>query len=359
MTTWFTWPNRNQAASSASWPCITWHSRPSRLEDDECYRLFIDWLPFETTQGRQTVRSLREENKVLRYVDDVAQYHQMEKVAAAQGFTLVNAGYVYEAELLSRLPEVYPDVALEQVDPAALTQDFEELDLAEQDQIHELLAAAADVLRPFRCQPEARKFKPADLPALFSAGAEARFLRSLEQSKETADPLFQGVLGSLESGRTKAARTELVFNFHNPLIQRLTKLKTRSVLMRAVEVLYVQGLLLAHQPLSSRELGILTQGLAGLLDALVGPAGTGRPRRTRAMTNPRDTVAELKEKAGSLPVRPNADRLAGGGSSARRLVERPGAGLPRAQRADDGSHFLRPARRHARRLLMVSGAVRP
>ena len=134
----------------------------------------------------------------------MAQYHQMEKVAAAQGFTLVNAGYVYESDLLARLPGVYPDVQLEQIDQAALTQDFEELDLEEQDQIHELLGAATDVLHPFRCRPEARKFKPADLPALFSAGADARFFRSLNQSKETADPLFQGLLGSLESGRGPA-----------------------------------------------------------------------------------------------------------------------------------------------------------
>jgi hypothetical protein len=88
------------------------------------------------------------------------------------------------------------------------------------------------------------------------------------------------VLGSLESGRGKAPRTELVFNFLNPLIQRLTKVKTRSILKRAVEVLYVQGLLLAHQPLTSRELGTLSQGLAGLLDALVSPSQPAKPEES-------------------------------------------------------------------------------
>lgn len=240
-------------------------------QDEECYRLFIDWLPFETTHGRQTVRDLRGQGKPVRYVDDVTQFHQMEKVATARDFTLVNAGYVYEAELLSRLPEVYPDVDLEKLDPAALTRELEELAPDEQDRVHGLLAAATEVLLPFRCRPEARKFQPADLPALFSAGADARFLRSLEQSKETADPLFQGVLSSLESGRGAAPRTELVFNYHNPLVRRLTGVTSRSVLCRAVEVLYVQGLLLAHQPLTSRELGVLSRGLSGLLDAVAPP----------------------------------------------------------------------------------------
>ena len=238
-------------------------------QDDECFRLFIDWLPFETTQGRQTVRDLREQGKPLRYVDDVAQYHQIEKVAAAQGILLVNAGYVYEEELLSRLPELYPDLELRPMDQTDLAQDFDELVFEEQEQTHQFLEVAKGALRRFRCQPEARKFMPVEMPALFVAGSDARFFRSLEQSKETADPLFQGVLGSLEAGRGKAPPTELIFNLRNSLIQRLTRVEAKTILERAVEVLYVQGLLLAHQPLSSRELGVLSQGLTGLLDALV------------------------------------------------------------------------------------------
>lgn len=240
-------------------------------QDDECYRLFIDWLPFETTRGRQTVRELREAGGTLRYVDDVAIYHQMEKVAAAQGFTLINAGYVYEAELLSRLPEVDEDVALERMDPATLTQEFEELTTDEQDRVYHLLDVAGEVLRPFHCRAEARKFEPRDLPALFSAGSEARFLRSVEQSKETADALFQGVLESLEANRTSMPGTELVFNYRNTLISRLTTVQSRDILRRAVEVLYVQGLLLAQQPLTARELSLLTSGLTGFLDAFLGP----------------------------------------------------------------------------------------
>lgn len=248
-------------------------------QDDDCFRLFMDWLPFETTQGRLSIRELREQNQELRYVDDVTQYHQMEKVASAQGFTLINAGYVYETELLERLPEIDPDLKLKQIDATDLTQDFEELELAEQDQTHELLEAARAALRSVRCEPEVRKFKPHDLPALFSAGAEARFFRNLEKSKETADPLFQGVLGSLESGRGQTPHTQLVFNYHNPLIQRLTQVKERKILTRAIQVLYVQGLLLAHQPLTSKELGMLTNGLTGLIDVVVDSTDCGETER--------------------------------------------------------------------------------
>ncbi len=237
-------------------------------QDDECFRLFVDWLPFETTRGRLTVRELCEDGAVVRYVDDVSIYHQLAKVASSQGLTLVNAGYVYEPELLARLPEVRPDVVLQRVEPENLAQEFDELDLDEQEAFHALLDAATEALRPFRCRPEARKFRPSDMPALYQAGSDARFLRSLEQSKETADPLFQGLLDSIAAGRGPVAHTMLVLNASNPMIRRLATIKSRQALARAAEVLYVQGLMLAHQPLSSGELGLLSRGLAGLLDLL-------------------------------------------------------------------------------------------
>jgi molecular chaperone HtpG len=193
----------------------------------------------------------------------------MEKIASAQGLTLVNAGYVYDPELLARLPEVYPDIELHRLDAAAVAQDFEELDPDEQDLAHALLEAAVPTLRPFGCHPEARKFQPAELPALFVAGSDARFLRSIEQSKETADPLFQGVLESLQSRRVVKPGTTLVLNFRNALVRRLGLVSSQTIIARAVQVLYVQGLLLAQEPLTSRELALLSQGLAGLIDSVI------------------------------------------------------------------------------------------
>ena len=245
--------------------------------DDECYRIFIDWLPFETTRGRQTVRALREQGGPLSFVDDIGQYRQMEKIASAQGLTLINAGYVYDPELLAKLPEVYPDVELRPLDAAAMTHDFEELGPEDHDAAEALLDVAIPTLRPFACQPEARKFQPTELPALFAAGSDARFVRSLEQSKETADPLFQGVLESLQSRPGIRPTTALVLNFRNPMIRRLASVTSRSVLEKAVQVLYVQGLLLAQEPLSTRELGLLSQGLTGLIESAIG-AGTKEAR---------------------------------------------------------------------------------
>lgn len=236
------------------------------LEDDDCYRTFIDWLPFETSQGRHSIHELRDQGSTLRYVTDVSEFHQVSKVAGAQGLCIVNAGYVYEADLLARLPEFFPDTQVERVDPATLAQGFEELSLEEQDAVAGLIEVATRVLRPLRCSPDVRKFKPVEIPALFSAGEEARFQRSLEQAKETADPLFAGVLGAMESRNRSPASAQLCLNYSSPLVRQLAGMGSSDGVRRCLEILYVQALLLAQQPLTTKELAVLSGGILGLVE---------------------------------------------------------------------------------------------
>jgi len=236
-------------------------------EDDECYRTFVRSLTFETSQGRRTLDQILDSGiTTIRYLEDSGDFHQVVKVAAAQGLLIVNAGYVYDAELLARLPEFLPEVDVQRVDPTLLAQEFEELTLAEQDHFHELLTVATRVLRPLRCGVEARKFQPTEIAALYNAGDEARFQRSLEQAKETADPLFAGVLEAFTQRNRGPESAQLCLNGSNPLIGRLAGLGDSAGVQRAIEVLYVQALLMAQQPLSSHELGLLSQGLVGLVD---------------------------------------------------------------------------------------------
>ena len=117
----------------------------------------------------------------------------------------------------------------EVVDPAGLTHTFDDLDLEEQEQTHAFLEAADAALRPFRCRAEVKKYRPKELPALYSLESEGRFLRSLEQSKEIADPLWASVLGNLgRRERPDNAYAQLCFNFANPLVRRLTSVRGRG-----------------------------------------------------------------------------------------------------------------------------------
>ncbi len=199
------------------------------LQDDDFYKLFIDWLPFETSLGRMTLGEYRKEHPTIRYAPDVDQFRQIARVASAQNLCVINGGYVHDAELLNRYGDLFPEAQVEVVDPTALTQNFDDLDLEEQDQVDGFLRLADSVLRPHHCAAEMKKYLPRELPALYVTGSEGRFLRSLEQSKEIANPLWAGVLDNLgRRERTSGAHGQLCFNYHNHLVRRLASLQDRQ-----------------------------------------------------------------------------------------------------------------------------------
>lgn len=236
-------------------------------EDDEFYRLFIDYLPFETTHGRMTFGEYRREHGTLVYAPTVDQFRQIARVASAQGRCVINAGYAYDHELLAKAPDVFDDLGVEELEASEIVQSFDDLTLEEQEESHLLMSVAESALKPFRCEPEVKKFKPKELPALFSTSRDGRFFRSLEQSKEIADPLWGGVLDQLGKREKRAsAHSQLCFNFDNPLVRRLVGLKNKGLLRRSVEMLYVQALLLGHQPLNAKEMTLLNEGLLALIE---------------------------------------------------------------------------------------------
>jgi molecular chaperone HtpG len=169
------------------------------------------------------------------------------------------------------VPDVFPELTVEPLDPASVAQGLDDLSPDEQDAADAFLSAADEALRPFRCRAEAKKFRPDDLPALYSTTREGRFFRSLEQSKEASGPLWSGVLDNLgRRGRAAPDTAQLCFNFRNPLVRKLAALRERRRLARAVEVLYVHALLLGHHPLNRREMALLNSGMLALLEDCTG-----------------------------------------------------------------------------------------
>ncbi len=240
------------------------------LEDDDAFRLFADWLPFDTSTGPMTLGEIRRAGGPVRYAPTVDQFRQIARVAAAQQITILNGGYVYDADLLERLPQVFPGVEVEPIDAAELSQRFDELTLEERDAADGFLRAADAALRPYKVSVELKKFRPPELPALYSIDAEEHFHRSIEQSKEIADGNWSDMLGSLS--KKEASGAEICFNWANPLVGRIARLAQRPLQTLCIQMLYVQALLLGHHPLRAAELKLLNDGLLGLIERGLGDA---------------------------------------------------------------------------------------
>ena len=236
------------------------------VDDDEFYQLFIDWLPFETNAGQMTLGEYKRQNRVVRYVPDLDQFRQIARVAASQSLVVVNAGYVHDADLLAKHFDVFPATPIEIVDSTSLMHSFEFLTLDEQESTGDFTRFADRVLRPFNCATEIRKFSPRELPALYNASSEVNFYRSVEQAREIADPLWSNVLGSITRELPGDAFASLCFNYDNPLIYKLSRMRDETLLQLSIQMLYVQSLLLSHRPLNAKEMSLLNDGLLGLLE---------------------------------------------------------------------------------------------
>ncbi|MBD0372073.1 MAG: HSP90 family protein [Pyrinomonadaceae bacterium] len=235
-------------------------------EDDEFFRIFVNWLPFETNMGTMTLTEYRKEHETVHYAHDMDQFRQIARVAASQSLCVVNAAYAYDLQLLLKFHELFPEALFQRVDANNLSHNFEFLTLNEQDELAEFMEAAEQVLRPLNCSVEVRKFSPPDLPALYTASSEESFRRSVETTKEVTNSFWSSVLDSLNERVMQEADGHLCFNYRNPLFYKVSRMQDERLQRLSIQVLYVQSLLLGHRPLTSKEMKLMNEGLLGLVE---------------------------------------------------------------------------------------------
>lgn len=160
---------------------------------------------------------------------------------------------------------------MERLDISELSQEFGELSIEERNQNFDFLQFAEQVMEPFGCSVCLKRFEPVSLPALYTLNSESGFLRSVDQSKEVSDELWDSILDSVAAPKEDLAKAQLCLNFDNPVVVKLAALSDRDLLAEAIKMLYVQSLLLGHYPLRSLETNVLSEGLINLIEAAVKP----------------------------------------------------------------------------------------
>ncbi|GAA3811611.1 HSP90 family protein [Cellulomonas soli] len=259
--------------------------------DDTMLDLVADVLPFETTDGTRTLAEVRAEHGSLVHTGTVEEFRRIAPVARAQGLAVVNAGYVYDAELLARLAARHPDWgvrALAAADVAAVLAPLDPLDeLAVEDTRRDVdrVLAAVD------CQAVLRTFAPSSLPALLLHDRDGDHQRDLARTVGEADDLWGQVLSGFA---VRVPPRRLVLNCANPMVTDLLAAPAGDVRDAGVRALYVSALLLAGEPLRTRDTEIMTDALAQLLRAgLSGPGPQpGAPATDRPAAGPTHPHAE-------------------------------------------------------------------
>ncbi|MEL6108380.1 MAG: HSP90 family protein [Planctomycetota bacterium] len=244
-------------------------------EDDEFFKMVIDWLPFETSLGTMTMGEYNERFGTVRYVRTRDRFRQMSSVAAAQKMCVVNGCYTFDTALIEKLPHV-TNRDIEFLDANEWTENLDELDLQERETAFEFVRTANVVLQTYGCSAEIKKFQPHNLPALYTTNESADFMRSVDQAKEAGDEMWGGILDAISGQAGASAQSQLCFNLENPVIKKLVQVEDRDLQRRSIETLYVQSLLLGHYPLKDREMNLLGDGLLGWIELCLNQRGSAR-----------------------------------------------------------------------------------
>ena len=236
--------------------------------DDELFRLFIDYLSFETSEGLMTGAALKRAGEAV-WVHSVPKFKQLKPIFMAQGRLLICTGYASDQELIQAMAERFglPFQPLHEDD---MFDTLEDVTAAERQRGERLLRAADEALLPFECQAKLRRFLPADLPVLYAMSDEVQFLRQLQSAQEQSGGIFSDALASMLSGVEERPLATLYLNLNSPIVRRLVTTADPELLASMVRVLYVQALLAGGHPLRGGELKTMNLALLALLEHTAG-----------------------------------------------------------------------------------------
>lgn len=250
--------------------------------DDEMLDLVAEVLPYETTDGLATLAQVHADHGRVVYAASVEEFRRVAPVARAQGLAVVNAGYVYDADLLARLAARRTSWGIRPLTASDVVGVLEPLEDVEQVVLAPSLAAASAALADLEVEATLRRFQPIELPALLLGDREGEHQRDLAATRESGDDVWGDVLGGFA---TEVPARQLVLNVANPLVARLIGAPPGAVRDAATRAVYVQALLLAGEPLRGRDAEAMGGSLAALLDAGLareadGTTPTASPPRT-------------------------------------------------------------------------------
>jgi molecular chaperone HtpG len=254
------------------------HGRAAKglaVHDDEVFSALAPWFAFETSDGPMTLGELARRSPLVRFTPTVERFRQLAPIASAQGLVIVNAGYTFDRELIERVALVAPGAIAEVVEDTEIVATLDAVDPLRDAVAQRFLEVAERALAESDCDVDLRAFDPEVLPALLLFDEEAQQRRRQRRTADEVDELWSSLLADLDDGR--GDRPLLVFNDRHALVRRLVEAAGAPATTAAVRALYVQALLLSHQPLRGTDVASLNAALLELVDQAIsrpdGPAG--------------------------------------------------------------------------------------
>ncbi|KIP53857.1 HSP90 family protein [Leucobacter komagatae] len=238
--------------------------RALALTDSAMLSLVSEVLPFETSDGPMTLAAVAEQGELV-YTSTTEAFHRVAAVARAQGLVVVNAGYVYDADLLAKLAAL-PGWRVRELSSADLVQVLGMPGIEREMAAAGALSTARGVLAEADCDAILRSFEPESVPAVLLRDSEGEHRRDLDRERSEAPDLWDGLLDSF-AGDTHVRTRTLVLNDRSPVARRLLAAPGGEIFDAGLRSLYLSAVMLAGEGLRSAESAALSDSLGVLLGA--------------------------------------------------------------------------------------------
>lgn len=243
--------------------------RSVAIHDPALAATIVPWLPFETTAGRMQLRRFVERWPVVRYVSNATEFDAVAALARADE-PILNAGYVYDQDIIHDLPRVMPGVQCVEVTASSVLDSLNAPAPAEQATAAQLERRATEALAATKCQAVVRVFNPSDCASFLVVDPD--LWRRLERDQAQSTPgLWGSMVQAMSAAAPQALResppaSRLCLNWSNPTVRKLATAADELAASRILRVLYCQAVLAAHRPLAEAERTLLATSLDDLLE---------------------------------------------------------------------------------------------
>ncbi len=227
--------------------------------------LLLPYIIFHTSMGDLTGKDILEYGSDAFYTTDENQYRQLAPLYIQRSQLLINAGYVYEDAIITKLAETSRKTDIQKLTDADIDFMLDDSEFDGDPAADKLIRLAARILKKYDCKPVLKEFRPFEIPALYSINEKAYKARQIRRSKQNANKIFMNMLNSFESDIAASAVACLYLNTNNLIIRKLINTEDEEKLSCYIEILYVQSLLSGHFPLLNNEMKILNENLYKLM----------------------------------------------------------------------------------------------
>lgn len=234
------------------------------MENEQIFRLFFPFLTFPTNQGTLTGFQIVNASKKfpVSYCAQVDDFRRLCPLLEGTKSLLVNGGYIYDTEILGKLPQYYKNVKITIFDDSSYENLLADPPEGFAEEMEDFRRLAEQGLARFNCGVSFKSFSPCSLQALFVPGVDG----VLEEAFDNGS--FSGFFENFDFGETEEAQggSRLYLNSSNSFIKSLGQVREEGLACTMIQVIYIQALLAGHYTLGGGELELMNKSLQRLME---------------------------------------------------------------------------------------------